>query len=443
MEGDERGEGPSAPPPVHEEEEEEELDPLSQPLARGGHRAGGGSPTMLLGRLSQEKVRREFVQLRQQAGWILVSVATDPELAPAVVAGGGMRAIVAYAAGDDDEQKEEGAWALANLSSEPANAPSIVEAGGLRVLLGLLDSSSGAVRLQAVWALANLASVDHSKLQLLELGAVQRLVQWMRDGTREEAAADGASLLQVTRCLANLLVLGGCREQLLGCGGLRALLRVAEAVSALGGDEGGGGAHEGAPPPPEADDTLSAVARALANLTYDEQMAGEAVRAGVLAPLVAMLKREDAHHLQQEALMAIVNITAANAADDCRHEETLVACGVLEPLVILMECEYDHTVQEQATLALGNIASGDSQLDTQQRVLELGVLDTLARLRRSSIPKLARAAAGTLEALVHSLTPASRRALNADPVATVRAERRARPRRSSPLVTSRPQGPAA
>ena len=104
---------------------------------------------------------------------------------------------------------------------------------------------------------------------------------------------------------------------------------------------------------------------------------------------------------------------------------------------------YDHTVQEQETLALGNIASGDSQLDTQQRVLELGVLDTLARLRRSSIPKLARAAAGTLEALVHSLTPASRRALNADPVATVRAERRARPRRSSPLVTSRPQGPAA
>ena len=106
-------------------------------------------------------------------------------------------------------------------------------------------------------------------------------------------------------------------------------------------------------------------------------------------------------------------------------------------------CRCDRTVQEQATLAVGNIVSGQSQLDTQQRVLELGVLDTLARLRRSSIPKLARAAAGTLEALVHSLTPASRRALNADPVATVRAERRARPRRSSPLVTSHPQGLAA
>ena len=41
-------------------------------------------------------------------------------------------------------------------------------------------------------------------------------------GAVSKAAADGASLLQVTRCLANLLVLGGCREQLLGCGGLRA-----------------------------------------------------------------------------------------------------------------------------------------------------------------------------------------------------------------------------
>ena len=103
-------------------------------------------------------------------------------------------------------------------------------------------------------------------------------------------------------------------------------------------------------------------------------------------------------------------------------------------------CRCDHTVQEQATLAVGNIVSGQSQLDTQQRVLELGVLDTLTRLRRSSSPKLASAAAGTLEALGLSLTPESRRALNADPVAIVRGEGRRR-RGSSPLVTSPPQGP--
>ena len=33
---------------------------------------------------------------------------------------------------------------------------------------------------------------------------------------------------QVVRCLANLLVLSGCREHLLACGGLRALLDVAQ-----------------------------------------------------------------------------------------------------------------------------------------------------------------------------------------------------------------------
>ena len=126
IEVDEAVEGP---PPGHDDEDQDLL----------SHR------TL---RLTAKLLPRQFVKLCKHAGWILVSVATDPQLAPAVVAGGGMRAIVAYAAGDD-EQKTEGAWAIANLSSDPANAPSIVEAGGLQLLLGLLDSASGAVRLQA------------------------------------------------------------------------------------------------------------------------------------------------------------------------------------------------------------------------------------------------------------------------------------------------------
>lgn len=423
------GWGAAESPPQQPEEEE---DPLEQKLGRrvatsaspsaspSSVSPAANSPAKVDRWVETKRGAHELAQLCKQAGWILVSVATDPELSPAAVADGGMRAIVMYAAGDDDESKEEGAWAIANLSSDAANAPCIVEADGLQVLLSLLDSPRNAVRLQAVWALANLASIDHSKHHMYELSAVPRLVEWMREG-----AADAASMLQVTRCLANLLVLGGCREQFLACGGLHSLLHVTAAMATVA--EGEERLVE--------DDTLSAVARALANLTYDEKMAAEAVRAGVLPPLVAMLKREDARQLQQEALMATVNITAANAADGCRHEEQLVECGVLEPLVALMTCsDEEHAVQEQATLALGNIASGESELATQQRVLELGVLDTLARLRCSPSPKLARAAAGTLEALVHSLTPASRRALNADSVAILQAERR--PRRSSPLVTN-------
>ena len=188
---------------------------------------------------------------------------------------------------------------------------------------------------------------------------------------------------QVVRCLANLLVISGCREHLLACGGLRALLDVAQPSPE--GDEGEGGASG------VSDEVLSAVARALSNLTYDEVSAGDAVAAGALPPVMAMLRREDAPSLQEEGLMAVPNITAASAAGGGAYEAPLVACGVLEPLVACMGQEADPTVQEQACLALGNIASAHSNIATQQRALELGVLDLLPRLRRSPSAKVARA----------------------------------------------------
>ena len=41
------------------------------------------------------------------------------------------------------------------------------------------------------------------------------------------------------------------------------------------------------------------MARALANLTYDEAFAGQAVAEGALPPLVAMLRRDDNPALQE------------------------------------------------------------------------------------------------------------------------------------------------
>ena len=92
-------------------------------------------------------------ELRRSAGWILVLIATDPDLASDLASEGGVRALVAYAsarAGEttDLEQQEEGAWAIANLSANEAHAAHIVEAGGLPLLLTLLASPSAAVRLQ-------------------------------------------------------------------------------------------------------------------------------------------------------------------------------------------------------------------------------------------------------------------------------------------------------
>ena len=107
-------------------------------------------------------------ELRRSAGWILVLIATDPDLASDLASEGGVRALVAYASArpgetTDLEQQEEGAWAIANLSANEAHAAHIVEAGGPQLLLTLLASPSTGVRLQAVWALANLASVPEAK----------------------------------------------------------------------------------------------------------------------------------------------------------------------------------------------------------------------------------------------------------------------------------------
>ena len=131
--------------------------------------------------------------------------------------------------------------------------------------------------------------------------------------------------------------------------------------------------------------------------------------------------------------MSVLNITAASTAGGGAYEEPLVACGVLEPLVACMGREANAVVQEQACLALGNIASAHSNIATRQRALELGVLDLLPRLRGSSSGRVARAAESTLEALMYSLTPASRRALDTRPSSGLAGGKRRIPRRASPL----------
>ena len=73
----------------------------------------------------------------------------------------------------------------------------------------------------------------------------------------------------MTRCLANLLVVADCRQELIKADGLAVLLRAcpsSEALAARGeSDESG-------------ELSAAAVARALANITFDPQMAGLAVR---------------------------------------------------------------------------------------------------------------------------------------------------------------------
>ena len=112
--------------------------------------------------------------------------------------------------------------------------------------------------------------------------------------------------------------------------GLPVLLRVAEIVS------------------PEDENVLAVLARGLANLTFDAEMAGETIRAGGLPALVSMLS-SSSKQLQTEATGAILNISAATASEDddspMEHADALVACGVIEPLLVLLRCNQNALVQ--------------------------------------------------------------------------------------------------
>ena len=84
-----------------------------------------------------------------QAGWILSSLAVDPELSHAVVEQQGLPQIVRYASRKNHLYQEEAAWAFANLSSSSANTWPMIESGVVPSLLRLIASPIETVRMQA------------------------------------------------------------------------------------------------------------------------------------------------------------------------------------------------------------------------------------------------------------------------------------------------------
>lgn len=423
----------------------------------GGCREGGGAGAALGTAADREALLRAQppppsadqlrARMRGQVGWILVSLAADPALCGAVVSEGGVGAIFLHAQGGDETCEEEAAWALACLAGEQSHAAAIAGAGALPLLLKLAGSPNPSVRLQALWALSNLAVVDDVKQALQALGAVPALVRLLdellrvADGSPTEALRQvlARSLSQVTRCIANLLVRADCREALLQADGLPVLLRAypsSEALAASGESE-------------ESDPSaVMAVARALANLTFDGKMVGFAVRAGALPQLVRMLSSDSAP-LQREALWSVQNISAAAASaakeatdgggagdgsglgESHEYEKEMTRCGVLEPLVALLHRDEEPGLQEQASLALANIASRES---TKLLILRLNVLDILFRLSRSASRQVAEASRRVLDVLGGSLSPASRRVVGAVGAPSTSCRNKQFHRRGSPLA---------
>uniref|UniRef100_A0A2P2HXZ2 Importin subunit alpha n=1 Tax=Hirondellea gigas TaxID=1518452 RepID=A0A2P2HXZ2_9CRUS len=97
------------------------------------------------------------------------------------------------------------------------------------------------------------------------------------------------------------------------------------------------------------------------------------IKAGVVKPLVAFLRRSDNPSLQFEAAWALTNIASGNS----EQTRAVVECGGIPPFIGLLLSEH-HNVAEQAVWALGNIA-GDGP-DLRDLVIKAGIVKPLLAL---------------------------------------------------------------
>lgn len=120
--------------------------------------------------------------VKLSAGWIVVSLAVDPNLGERSVQMGALRGIVAYGARESEREREEAAWALANLSAASANATAMSDASVIETLITLARSGRRVPKacMQAVWAMANLAVHSGLKCEFAKRGAVEILLELVR-----------------------------------------------------------------------------------------------------------------------------------------------------------------------------------------------------------------------------------------------------------------------
>lgn len=419
------------------------LDALSNLVEGGGARRElleAGAMVALSNILEQRAVHGSE-RAYKAAGWILVSVAVDPELGERAMASGALPGLVAYARSHEARLREEAAWALANLSSVSANAPTLGVLPVVAVLVELskADASQPKVTMQAVWALANLAVHAALKQMLAQLGAAEALVETVREQTRRLHRADAAvasaagggggggsvadeqttrtegvgdvsvageaegageedeegeellrnTLHQGVRALANLAVDAANRPRIAAGDGLPTLLRAFSAATSNG---------------------LVALqevcARCLVSLSFEPDAAQRLVSLGVVDELMQprLLRSDVCPRLQHEVLVLGLNLST-------RAPQALLQDELIAALMAVFEPDRDPKLQEHAARLLYNLSAVG--IPAKLTLFKHGALNRLHGLvaHPDVTDEVRAAAAEVMGALGSVLTPTSRRAL--------------------------------
>jgi hypothetical protein len=398
---------------------------------------------LLFGRLPQVLVATIHAapeSLRKIAGWVLVSLAVDPELGEVLAGKGALPGLIAHAKIKEERMREEAAWALANLSSLPVNATPMGEKSVVDALMMMLReqrstcSETPTVSMQVVWTLANLAVHDQLKCNLAEWGVIEELLLqlnfWMNLDAADKIDDHYAESLHLTlhqamRGIANLAAAPANRQRVGGGEGIKTILRAE--------------VH-----PTGKLNTLKEVStRTLVHLMKEYNLVDQFVQAGGIRLLIDNMVHCACARVQGEAIHAALNISI-------RQGHSLVCDDFLAALMTMLDPSRDPVIQERSARVLFNLSAGGMQ--HKMTIVKCGALRHLNRIMSESKSAEAKLASNeVMHELGSMLTPTSRRALvgasmmppaHLDSIKTRAARRRRgsagdgqQTRRSSPLAT--------
>ncbi|KAK4798215.1 hypothetical protein SAY86_030541 [Trapa natans] len=245
---------------------------------------------------------------------------------------------------------------------------------GAQLLLSLICSSQDDVKERAATGLATFvvkddenASIDCGRAEaVMQEGGVRLLLDlaksW-REGLQSEAA----------KAIANLSVNVNVAKAVAEEGGIHILASLAKSMNRLVAEEAAGG---------------------LWNLSVGEEHKVEIAEAGGVKALVDLIFKwsADGDSVLERAAGALANL----AADDKCSTEVALAGGVHALVMLARTCKFEG-VQEQAARALANLAAhGDNNSNNAAVGQEVGAVEALVQLTRSTHDGVRQEAAGAL-----------------------------------------------
>nr|GEY32418.1 hypothetical protein [Tanacetum cinerariifolium] len=291
---------------------------------------------------------------------------------------------------------------------------------GADLLLNLLQSNQEDVQERAATGLATFVVVDDENTNVdvgraeavMKGGGIQLLLGLARswkEGLQTEA----------TKAIANLSVNPAFAKSVAAGGGIKILANLARSLNRMVAEEAAGGLwnlsvgeeHKGAiaeaggikalvdlifkwPRGGGGDGVLERAAGALANLAADDKCSIEVANVGGINALVTLARKCKHEGVQEQAARALANL-AAHGDSNTNNAAVGLEVGALEALVLLIRSSHDG-VRQEAAGALWNLSFDDRNREGIALAGGVEALVALAQSCSEASPSLQERAAGAL-----------------------------------------------